>query len=120
LKPGTYELSERQSGAMHVQIPRDSSQPVQFNPRPFNAVRLFTPPHSPNGRDIGLKAGDIVTLIDSASITTVEEFNQALADSLERASTTWVVQRGGTPVTVTFDPKLFAKARLQSEPARVE
>ncbi len=120
LKPGTYELSERQSGAMHVQVPHDSAQPVKFDPQPFNAVRMVAPAHWPNGEDIGLKPGDIVVMIDSVSVTTLEEYQKALNSANELASTTWVVQRGGTPVTVTFDPKLFAKARLQPEPARVE
>ncbi len=120
LKPGRYELLERGSGSMRVEIPAGTSPTVVFQPQPFNGVRLvpffggLDQPQSP------LRPGDVIEQIDGVTITRIEQFHEALVEMGDKTTSSWVVSRGGVRLTVALNSSDYKECRLRPVATRTQ
>jgi hypothetical protein len=117
LVAGTYELSDRTTGAMFVTLPQAGGGRIEFAPLPFKAVRLTDHFGQWDGKDVGLKPGDIVISMGGSAVATQEQFYKLLEEVRKGEETTWVVERAGTRVSVTFKTADWNAVRLHAEPA---
>ncbi len=104
LPEGRYRLRDVRRGAMWVDLPM--SGPLAFQPNPFNSF-LLEVTGAGYVRDLGLRTGDLVVMIEGLEFKDRASMEKALATALLRGTARLTIQRDRAVFDVSADVRKF-------------